>query len=291
MPELPEAETVRRGLQTELVGRRVDSFEVTAARTIRRQLGLARNASAGDHPELRRASAAVDRVVRGQEVLSADRYGKYLGLGLGGARVVIHLGMSGQLLLVEADRPLALHTHALFGFDDGRELRFVDPRTFGEIFLTGDEPWPPPTLAGMGPDPLIDFPDRAEFARRLGGRRGALKTLLTDQRFLAGIGNIYSDEILFAARLRPDRRAEGLSRPAVTRLHQAVPEILQAAVERGGSTLADGGYVDLYGRPGTAQLHHAVHAREGQTCIRCGGTVRRRSWGARSAYFCPACQK
>jgi formamidopyrimidine-DNA glycosylase len=272
VPELPEVEVVRRGLAGEVTGRGVTSVAVTGARTVRRQP----------------AELLVERL-RGATLGEAGRIGKFLLLPLddGAETLVVHLRMSGQLLLTAPDWPISRHTHAVLGLSDGRELRFVDPRTFGELFVA---PSPVAALAHLGPDPLSAQWSAASFGRALAGRKGRLKLLLMDQRFVAGIGNIYSDEALFEARLRFDRPAGSLSAEEVGRLHRAVRSTLRAAVRLRGSTLSDARYVDLFGAPGDYQSRHRVYGREGQPCPRCGGPVRRISLGGRSTFLCEACQ-
>jgi formamidopyrimidine-DNA glycosylase len=282
VPELPEVEVVRRGLEREVAGREVTSASVTGARTVRRQA-----------PE-----DLVDRL-RGATLGPAARIGKFLLVPLddGAETLVIHLRMSGQLLLTVPDRPLARHTHAVLGLSDGRELRFVDPRTFGELFVaeslpggSGGSPGRPAALAHLGPDPLSARWSAVALGQALAGRKGRLKLLLMDQRFVAGIGNIYSDEALFEARLRYDRPAGSLSGDEVARLHRAVRMTLREAVRHRGSSLRDAQYVDLFGAPGAYQLRHRVYGREGEPCPRCGGPVRRIPFGGRSTFLCETCQ-
>lgn len=269
MPELPEVEVLRADLESEVVGARLTSVGITGPRTVRRQDAGALAARLG-----------------GARLTGAARAGKYLVLGLDGGpdALVVHLRMSGQLLLADGGTPGVAHTHAVLVLEDGRELRFVDPRTFGELFVTAEPPGP------MGPDPLHPGWGPADLAGALAGRSGRLKGLLMDQRRLAGLGNIYSDEALFEAGLRFDRPAGSLGRTEVRRLHSAIVTTLTAAVEHRGSTLGDGGYVDLHGRPGTHQDHHRVYAREGRPCPRCARSVLRQRLGNRSTFLCEACQ-
>jgi formamidopyrimidine-DNA glycosylase len=272
VPELPEVEVVRRGLAQEVAGRTVTSVAVTGVRTVRRQA----------------PSALVDRL-RGATLGPAGRIGKFLLVPLddGAETLVIHLRMSGRLLLTTPEWPLARHTHAVLGLSDNRELRFVDPRTFGELFVAGS---PVAALAHLGPDLLSPGWSAGVLGRALAGRKGRLKLLLMDQRFVAGIGNIYSDEALFEARLRFDRPAGSLSADEVGRLHRAVRATLREAVAHRGSSLRDAQYVDLFGAPGEYQSRHRVYGREGQPCPRCAGPVRRVSLGGRSTFLCEACQ-
>ncbi len=275
MPELPEVETIRADLDRELRGRRIERVTATGARSIRRH---------GD-------PVAFARALVGATIGPVARRGKYLLLPLeGGGDLVVHLGMSGQLLVAAPGDPQVRHTHVVLGFDDhdgGRDLRFVDPRTFGEVFVAGAGT---PELAHLGPDPLEDVKSNAQLARLLHGRRSQLKALLMNQRFLAGIGNIYSDEILHAARLRFDRASDTLSGAEVRRLYRAMSVTLKAAVQLRGSSLADAQYRDVFGRVGAFQHHHRVYDREGQACTRCRAPIVRIKTGGRSTFFCPRCQ-
>ena len=281
MPELPEVEVVRRGLDREVTGREVTAVSVTGARTVRRQ--------PPDELIGRLGGARLGR---------AGRIGKFLLVPLDDRAdtLVIHLRMSGRLLLTTPEQPVAKHTHAVVSLSDGRELRFVDPRTFGELFVTeapsGEDGMParPAALAHLGPDPLSGEWSPGALGRALAGRSARLKLLLMDQRFVAGIGNIYSDEALFDAGLRFDRPAGTLSADEVGRLHQAVRSTLREAVRLRGSSLRDAQYVDLFGEPGRYQNRHRVYGREGEPCPRCGRPVRRLSLGGRSTFYCESCQ-
>lgn len=283
MPELPEVETVRRDLSRLYSGHRLTEVSVTGRRTVRRHA-----------PELL-------GLLRGHVLLSVGRQGKYLLMFWEGGQVLVaHLRMSGQMLRARPGDPLAPHTHAVFSFDGAGELRFVDPRTFGELFLS--EPGREqsalagpkatqvvPEVAHLGPDALSVVPRqlKATFA----GRRAALKTLLTNQEVLAGIGNIYADEICWRARLRPDRPGESLDAVELRRLARAIRSVLQAAIDSRGSTLSDERYRDVQGSPGSYQLEHAVYGRAGLPCPACGQPVERVVWGARSAHICRNCQR
>lgn len=278
MPELPEVETVRRGLEEVLVGRRVRSLVVTGRRSVRRQ-----------------PAAELAERVTGRRIERADRRGKWLAPPLDDGQVlVVHLRMSGQLLHVAepSSVPRLSHTHVVATLDDGAELRFVDPRTFGEWFVTAEvrDDGLPADFDRLGPDPFVETIGAHALGRRLAGRRSALKVALTDQRVLAGIGNLYADEICHSARLRPDRPCEALSPEEVGRLSRAVGRVLRAAVKARGSSLRDARYRDLMGELGAYQLAHRVYDRAGEPCGRCGTTVEKMRIGARVAYFCPGCQ-
>ncbi len=207
--------------------------------------------------------------------------------------LVVHLGMSGRLVRAKsAKEPLDRHTHVVITFTQGGQLRFVDPRTFGEMFVTKLEGLDDEVeeLAHLGLDPLETAMSWDSFGRLVASRRMKLKNALMDQTFLAGIGNIYSDEILFTAGLRWDRMSDTLTQEEVRRLYRALTEILQDAVKYRGSTLSDEAYVDLFGNPGGYQEHHQVYAREGESCRRCRRPIVRRKVGGRSTYFCETCQ-
>lgn len=285
MPELPEVETVRRGLAAQVVGRRVDHVEVGRQRTVRRTS----------------ARAVIDGLT-GATFLSAERRGKYLLLPLDtGDTVMIHLRMTGQLLLAPVGAVRPPHTHVAMTLapdartdDQAAELWFVDPRTFGEVVVFDPDhvAVEVPELARLGVDPLADGLDATALRRLLAGRRTRMKALLLDQHVVAGIGNIYADEILHAARIHPDRPAATLHRAELVRLHGALHRILEASVRAGGSTLGDNQYVDLMGSGGSYQEEHLVYGRAGRRCSTCGrGIVRRTVTAGRSTHHCPWCQR
>lgn len=232
----------------------------------------------------------------GRTFTAAGRRGKFLLLSLDdGSVLVVHLRMTGQLLFHSGSlkRPeIAAHTHVVVNFEDGSELRFVDPRTFGEWFVSSgtDSDGVPAELAHLGPDPLVQGLPTSYLAQRLAFRRAPLKALLTDQRIVAGIGSIYADEICFRARLRPDRPGGSLDAVEVASLARAARAVLREAVRLRGSSLRDLGYRDLAGDLGTYQERHCVYDRAGQACRRCAATIVRLKIGARSAYCCEACQ-
>jgi formamidopyrimidine-DNA glycosylase len=267
MPELPEVETVRRDVHDRVVGQLISDVLVTGLRTVRRS-----------------SPKALEDGAIGRTVIGTGRHGKWLWLALDdGGCVLVHLRMSGQLRWDSARTDVPLHTHVTFRFGD-HELRFVDPRTFGEVIALPTEA-AGTALIAQGPDALAITV--AELADRLMHRRRAAKVVLLDQKTVAGVGNIYADEILHRAHVRPT--ATGLSRPAVARVHAAMGEVFAAAIEARGSSLADEQYVDLAGRTGSFQHQHAVHARP--VCGTCSGSVTRIVLGGRSAYFCRGCQR
>lgn len=274
MPELAEAETIRGDLQRIYAGLIVTSVTVTGTRSIRRH----------DAP-----SAFVSRI-EGRRLTGVGRRGKYLVLELdSGDAVVAHMGMSGQLLQAGPGEEVARHTHIRFGFEGGPDLRFIDPRTFGQMWVTRPVGGRIPELSHLGFDPLDD-PDAEKRLEMLMARPTKLKPLLMDQSRIVGIGNMYADEILHAAGLRPDRPAATLSAAETTALYRAMVAVLEAAIRERGSSLADEQYRDLFGRTGRYQDHHQVYAREGRSCRRCEGTITRVRAGGRSWYFCPGCQ-
>ncbi len=299
MPELPEVETVRASLARDLVGKKIKAAAVTNGRVVRR------HKSAKDFRAL----------IEGRTVKSAERLGKYLVFALDdGRHLVIHLGMSGQLRRAKGPKdPKVKHTHVVFTLSPAGELRYVDPRTFGELFVST----PPeegevievskfarlaiggdamsirrrvPELAHLGLDPLEDQIGWDRFAAIMRSRTTALKAVLTDQEIIAGVGNIYADEILFAAGLRYDRAADSLSTIEIRRLHRCITEVLTDAIKYGGSTLADEQFVDPDGKPGTYQEYHQVYNREGLPCFQCRRPIERVVVRGRSTFFCPNCQ-
>jgi formamidopyrimidine-DNA glycosylase len=278
VPELPEVETVRRGLEREVVGKRIKSVDVTGLRSIRRH---------------KNKKEFITRL-EGAKVKSARRRGKFLLLTLDtGDVLVVHLRMSGQLLRAQPKEPLPKHTHVVLTFTQGGQLRFVDPRTFGEMFLTVPDHLTDelPELAELGFDPVDTPVAITEFARRFLGRRDLkLKALLMDQTFISGIGNIYSDEILWEAGLRWDRTPGSLSNMEIRRLFRSIVEILHEAVKHRGSTLADQQYLDVFGRPGEYQQFHNVYDRAGQSCKRCRAIIVKEKFQGRSTFYCPSCQ-
>jgi formamidopyrimidine-DNA glycosylase len=276
MPELPEVETIRHDLEREITGKKIKSVEITGARTSRRA-----------------EAAVLSSRLEGRTVKAVRRRGKYLLIVLdSGEWLVIHLRMSGQLLKATAKQPRPKHTHATLVLASGVEIRFVDPRTFGELFVVHPDniAEEAPDLADLGWDPVEEPLPWVELGRMLVRRHQQLKNLLTDQKVIAGIGAIYSDEILHAAGLRPDHLSDAVTTQEIRRLHRSILEILFAAIGARGSSLADEQYVDLNGKMGSYQTQHQVYARDGQACLRCRGTIVKEKWAGRSTYFCPSCQ-
>ncbi|MFM9083387.1 MAG: bifunctional DNA-formamidopyrimidine glycosylase/DNA-(apurinic or apyrimidinic site) lyase [Actinomycetota bacterium] len=282
MPELPEVETVRRGLESHVVGRVIESVEIGRERSVRRV-----------------GRETVAHLLTGARVLDARRRGKYLlcGLDTDGERAVmmVHLRMSGRLLLAPVGAPRPAHSHVVMGLSGaGEELRFVDPRTFGEVVVCEDSRTDEviPELGRLGPDPIVDAFDADILASRLARRRIPIKGALLDQGVVAGIGNIYADEILHRARIKWNRTASQLSRQTVARLADTITEVLRAAIDAGGSTLEDTQYVDMEGETGSFQEFHRVYGRAGLPCLTCGKAVIRRAvLAGRSTAWCPVCQR
>jgi formamidopyrimidine-DNA glycosylase len=287
MPELPEVETIRRDLDKEVVGKRIKGVDVNGLRSIRR------------YKTKKPFITALD----GRKITAVQRKGKYLLVRLDkpagadgnghGDVLVVHLGMSGQLLRAKGPKdPMQKHTHVVLTFTQGGQLRYVDPRTFGELFVTTmDElEHQVPELAHLGFDPLEDVMSWTTFGELLQSKQTKLKSLLMDQKFVAGIGNIYSDEILFNAGLRYDRSSDSLTSQEVRRLYRAMIETLQEAVKHRGSSLADEQYKDLFGEIGDFQSQHKVYDREGEACRRCRSPIVRVKLGGRSTFLCEQCQ-
>jgi formamidopyrimidine-DNA glycosylase len=277
MPELPEVETIRRQLEREVVGRKVKTVDVTGKRSIRRQT-----------PEEFKAG------LEGAKITGVQRKGKYLLLALDNGSVwIIHLRMSGQLLRTAAKDPIAEHTHVVVTFTQGGQLRFLDPRTFGEMFLaTPDEITSEITeLSTLGVDPVETPMSWVDFGHLLRSKKMKLKAFLTDQSMIAGIGNIYADEILFDSGLRFDRETDSLTTQEIRRLYRSLVEILYEACKYSGSTLADKQYVDLFGKTGDYQQHHQVYDREKQPCRRCRrNDIVKTKFASRSTFYCEVCQ-
>ena len=273
-------EVLRRDLDKDVVGKRIKEAEVrpqrNAMRVIRRHA---------------RRKEFSDRLV-GKKITKVDRKGKYVLMQLeGGDVLVVHFGMSGQLLRGTKRQPIPPHTHVIIDFTQGGDLRFVDPRTFGEMFVTAaDELGKVKELDHVAIDPLEDTFTWQQFSAELARRAAKLKSLLLDQRFISGLGNIYSDEVLFAAGLRYDHMSDALSSQEVRRLYRAIREIVLDAIRFRGTTLADEAYLDLFGKPGEFQDELKVYGRRGQACRRCRTPIVSEKFGGRTTYFCPQCQ-
>ncbi|HEX4399273.1 MAG TPA: bifunctional DNA-formamidopyrimidine glycosylase/DNA-(apurinic or apyrimidinic site) lyase [Trebonia sp.] len=283
MPELPEVETVRAGLERHVVGRTVADVQVLHPRVVRRDLA---------------GPAGFAAAMAGRTVKRAERRGKYLWLALDDEEALLaHLGMSGQLLVGDPDRPLSPHVRARFTFTDGGpDLRFTDQRTFGHLMLVpfahadvDDARELPAPIAHIAPDPLEAAFDPDDFAARLTRRHTGVKRALLDQSLISGVGNIYADEALWRARLHWARPTETLRRGEVTRLLEAVSEVLSEALRAGGTSF-DALYVNVNGESGYFDRSLQAYGREGEPCGRCGTPIRRDAFMNRSSYSCPRCQ-
>jgi formamidopyrimidine-DNA glycosylase len=293
MPELPEVETVVRGLQKSVLGRKIRSVWIGKSDFI-------------DNPaEFSRLS--------GQKIAAIERFGKFMLLRLTNgeesaaaetetvvavaesaasrerkayaASLLVHLGMTGQIAPSAADIPLEKHTHVSLTLDDGRELRYTDARRFGRMaYLTAD--LLAKEIAGAGADPLEV--GAAEFAERVRSRNARIKALLLDQSVFRGVGNIYADESLWRAKIHPARVGAKLSVKEVETLRRVLQEILNRAIVMRGSSISD--FLDANGEPGEYQRHHRAYGREGKPCYRCRTPIRRVIVAGRSSYFCPKCQ-
>jgi len=278
--ELPEVEVMRRDLERDVVGRRIKDAEVKPSKNAMR--AIRRHAKRKDFTSR----------LEGHKVTKVERRGKYLLLHLdGGDVLVVHFGMSGQFQRANGRTPLATHTHVVVTFQQGGDLRFVDPRTFGELFVTtGDELGKVKELQHIAIDPLDQVFTWQTFQYLLAEKASKMKQLLMDQKFISGLGNIYSDEVLFAAGLRYDRMSNELSSQEVRRLYRAIQEVLQEAIKARGTTLDDEAYVDLFGKPGEYQNELKVYGRIGLPCRRCRTPIQSVKISQRNAYFCPQCQ-
>ncbi len=275
MPELPEVEVVRRGLERHVAGRTIDKVTVLHPRAVRRHLA---------------GVTGFTDALAGRIIAGARRRGKYLWLPIGEDALLAHLGMSGQLLVGDPARPLSAHVRAVFTFtDDGPDLRFTDQRTFGQLlFVPGGADLPGP-ITHIAPDPLEPAFDEAGFALALRRRRTGIKRALLDQSLISGVGNIYADEALWRARLHWARATDTAARPEITRLVAAVREVMTTALAAGGTSF-DSLYVNVNGESGYFDRSLAVYGQEGRPCPRCGTPVRRDPFMNRSAYTCPRCQ-
>jgi formamidopyrimidine-DNA glycosylase len=276
MPELPEVETVVRGLSLSLPGRAI--VEVRFGKT-----------DFVDNP------AEIAERLPGARIANVTRVGKFICIKLESSApqsapgpqfcLVIHLGMTGRLTVIHSGESTAPHTHVFFGLDDGRELRYTDIRRFGRMLLIPQSGLSEFT-GQLGIEPLEIGAE--DFCRYFGSRRARVKALLLDQKVLRGIGNIYADESLFRARLHPARIAENLTKKQLLGLHGAVRQVLADAIRSRGSSISD--YVDSDGNRGEFQFQHRVYQRTGKSCFRCKAKIRRMIVAGRSSHFCPRCQ-
>lgn len=277
MPELPEVETVRRGLEAVAVGRLITQVEVFGPRTVRRHIGGAADFTAR---------------LRGRSFTGACRRGKYLWLPMDDDHALLaHLGMSGQFLAAQTGEEDPAHLRARFTFADGTsELRFADQRTFGGLLLDETVNDVPVSIAHIALDPLDSSFDRNGFSAALRRRHTGIKRALLDQSLISGIGNIYADEALWRAKLHYARATDTIRRADVERLLDEVVVVLTAALQAGGTSF-DALYVAVNGESGWFDRSLEVYGREGEPCSRCGAAIRREPFMNRSSYRCPRCQR
>jgi formamidopyrimidine-DNA glycosylase len=275
MPELPEVESIRRGLARAVRGDVIASVWL------------------GEKPEpLKSPAPEMVAALERARIAAVRRVGKHIVFDLEGAQPgtavpdsqwIVHLGMTGQLLIARPESEIAKHTHAIVRLESGRELRFVDPRRFGRLSVVRDQGG----FAPGGQEPL--GAGVRQFARLFRGRRTPIKSALLNQKLLRGVGNIYADESLFRAGIRPRRRASRLTSQELVRLRRALQQVLRQAIRAGGSSVSD--YVNADGDEGFFQFEHRVYGREGEPCKKCRATIQRVVIAGRSAHYCPKCQR
>ncbi|HET6655751.1 MAG TPA: bifunctional DNA-formamidopyrimidine glycosylase/DNA-(apurinic or apyrimidinic site) lyase [Gammaproteobacteria bacterium] len=271
MPELPEVETARRGIAPHLGGRVIRDVIVR-------------------QPRLRwPVPPGLKATLTGARITAVGRRGKYLLIDTAAGTVIVHLGMSGSLRILTAATPPGPHDHIDFVIDDSRCLRLRDPRRFGAVLLTRDDPLQHPLLRHLGPEPLTDAFDGSYLYSQTRGRRVAIKNLLMNSRIVVGVGNIYANEALFVAGIHPLRAAGRIARPRCDALADAAKAVLTAAIAAGGTTLRD--FTRDDGRPGYFSQELKVYDRAGEPCPRCGTAIKRVVSGQRATYYCPRCQR
>ncbi len=272
MPELPEVETIVRSLRGALKNITFKGLSVSLRKCLESPRSL------------------IPLCLIGKRILGVERRGKHILLRVsGGTTLRIHLRMTGRLQFVPRHTPLEKHTHVVFSFQNhSSELRFTDSRQFGRIWIERNgRDGNLSSLADLGPEPLEICAE--EFAARARSRHQAMKALLLDQRFLAGVGNIYADEALHRARIHPQRRSDSLRNQSLLNLHKALQGVLQEAIRHGGTSVRT--YVNGQGKTGGFQHFLSVYGREGSPCMACGTRIVRKTIGGRSSYFCPQCQR
>ena len=276
MPELPEVETVRRSLAPALEGATINGVSVDHPRMLRRQP---------------RPRDFRDRLL-GRRIGSLGRHGKFLMIDVDGDLTwVVHLGMSGRVGLESSGADRVLHTHVVVETDGGREMHFIDPRTFGFMAVYTPEEFEAQPFARLGPDALNQLPRYTRLVPRLEGRTIAIKSLLLDQHFIAGLGNIYADEVLHRSHLRPGRPAGTLDLEEIRSLRNAITPVLRAGLRWGGTSLNDLAYLLPDGRAGEYLQRLRVYGRAGEPCRRDGTPIERSVIGGRSSFWCPTCQR
>jgi formamidopyrimidine-DNA glycosylase len=291
MPELPEVETIARGLNSRVAGDVIESVwlgskpeplksparEIVATLESKRIAGVRR---VGKHIVFDLENGSLASPAKKKSVRSKPARARTPAPASTRAQWIVHLGMTGRMLVCPPEEEIAKHTHAIARLASGRELRFVDPRRFGRLSISSG-------FEAPGSEPLDVELER--FEKLFRGRKTPIKSALLNQKLLSGVGNIYADESLFRARVRPRRRATSLTQDDLGRLYRAVQEVLKEAIALGGSSISD--YVDSDGEEGFFQLQHRVYGREGEPCLVCGTPVKRVVIAGRSAHYCPKCQK
>lgn len=270
MPELPEVETIANGLHRRVAGDRIESVWV------------------GSKPEpLKSPAQAISSTLEGAQVARVRRVGKHIVFDLQsakhpeGSQWIVHLGMTGKMLISPPETEMPAHTHLVAKLGSGRELRFVDPRRFGRLEVRQGG------FSGPGAEPLQISPD--EFAELFHRSKAPIKAALLNQKLLHGVGNIYADEALIRAGVRPRRRANSLSRAELNKLHAGLQKVLKAAIAAGGSSISD--YVDANGDEGFFQIQHRAYGREGKPCLKCKTPIKKIVVAGRGTHYCPKCQK
>jgi formamidopyrimidine-DNA glycosylase len=270
MPELPEVETIARGLDKRIAGDRIESVWI------------------GNKPEpLKSPAALIARTLEHARIDRVRRVGKHIVFdlapqnGSGIRQWIVHLGMTGRMVVAAPKSEVAKHTHLIARLRSGKELRFVDPRRFGRLEVRQS------SFSGPGTEPLEITP--AQLVRLFRGRKAPIKAALLNQKLLHGVGNIYADESLFRAGIRPRRRATSITRAQYAKLHKALRQVLKEAIAAGGSSVSD--YVDADGEEGFFQLQHRVYGREGEPCLVCKTPIKKIVVGGRGTHYCPRCQK
>ncbi len=271
MPELPEVETTLRGLTPHLMGQRVADVRIR-------------------HPRLRwPVPKDLHERICGHEIRTLRRRGKYLLVGFDHGTLILHLGMSGSLRLLPADTPADKHDHFDLVLDNGQLVRLRDPRRFGAILWHEGDITQHPLLRHLGPEPLGKEFDAERLYQATRRRNAAIKLVIMDSKVVVGVGNIYANEALFRAGIRPQLAANRLSRERSSRLVEEIRSTLRDAIKKGGSTLRD--FVNSAGEPGYFQQDYWVYGRAGEPCRRCGAPIRQIRQGQRSTFYCPQCQR
>ncbi len=275
MPELPEVETVVNGLRPVVVERKIIDIEVREKNLI----GFPKADVKKFKDELLNS-----------KITGMDRRGKYIIINLDIKKdMIIHLRMTGKLLVKEVKSFRDKHTHVIFVLDDGQEIRFNNVRKFGRIYLIDPEqPEQAGGYAELGPEPLDENLSVEDFKKLFNNRRGIIKSLLMNQKFVAGIGNIYADEILFLSGIKPNRTADTLTGKEKEKIYENMRDILAKGIKYGGTTFSD--YVNAFGEKGSFQVELRVYQREDEKCYECGTNIKKTKIGGRSTYYCPKCQ-